>query len=72
MEKRYAVIKEGNNIVDNIILADENYKIEGFNLHELDANTFCEPEMFLNFTDGIYYQDNAFTLIRPSIQVESS
>ena len=64
---RYAALKAGSNVVENIILADDSYAIEGYTLQIISSGTFCDPGMYYNTADGLYYQDSAFSSIYPAV-----
>ncbi len=70
--KRFALIKSGNIQVNNTIQADEGLVIKGYLLQEIQADVFCEPGMFYNVSDGLYYQEREFlTISQPMEEAES-
>lgn len=65
--KRFALIKSGDIQVNNTIQADEGLFIKGYVLQEVEADVFCEPGMFYNSEDGLYYQEKEFETILPPV-----
>lgn len=60
----YAMIKNDSVLVENIILADSSFKISGYYFISYDPNTvFCEPGMYYNSANDMFYDDEAFTKI---------
>ncbi|HGT2879305.1 TPA: hypothetical protein ACM2WZ_001601 [Klebsiella variicola] len=55
MVSKYAVLKEG--VVDNIIVADDNYAPENLEVVKYIDETFCQPGMLYNKEDGLFYDD---------------
>ncbi|PPT85980.1 hypothetical protein XarzCFBP7410_01810 [Xanthomonas arboricola pv. zantedeschiae] len=58
---RYAMIQTGTDVVVNIIVSDSAFTIEGFEFRPLQDKTVCEPGMYFNRGDGLYYFDAHFT-----------
>lgn len=69
--KRYALLSEDSIAVENIIVAEPSFAQEGYFLVEIESDVFCEPGMYFNSGDGIYYQDEAFTYIYPEAEGSS-
>ncbi|MFV5113095.1 hypothetical protein [Klebsiella pneumoniae] len=46
MVSKYAVLKEG--VVENIIVADDNYSPDDFEVVKYSDETFCQPGMLYN------------------------
>lgn len=65
MAQVYAVIPKKSNYVENTILAAEGYTMTGFKVIALNGDVFCQPGMYWNEGDGLFYQDNEFTEIYP-------
>ena len=61
MAGKYAVIESG--IVKNIIIAESGYEYDGAELIEYPEGVFCQPGMFYNHSDGLFYDDKTFTKI---------
>lgn len=61
MAGNYAVIESG--IVKNIIIAESGYEYDGAELIEYPENIFCQPGMFYNKDDGLFYDDKEFSKI---------
>ncbi|HBT4702527.1 TPA: hypothetical protein MB312_005174, partial [Klebsiella pneumoniae] len=55
MAGNYAVIENG--IVINIIIAENGYEYAGADLVEYQESIFCQPGMFYNKDDGLFYDD---------------
>lgn len=55
MVSKYAVLKEG--VVDNIIVADDNYAPENLEVVKYSDETFCQPGMLYNKDDNLFYDD---------------
>ncbi|AOD13551.1 hypothetical protein VB151_10025 [Xanthomonas fragariae] len=58
---RYAMIQTGNDVVINIIVSESGFTIDGFEFRALQDTTVCEPGMYFNRRDGLYYFDAQFT-----------
>lgn len=60
----YAVIENNSLIVTNTILSDDGFEIDGCYLVGYDHDKiFCQKGMCYNSNDGVFYDDDAFTLI---------
>lgn len=59
----FAVLKKGDNQVKNIIIADDDFKIEGYETYPLGDDISCQTGMYYNKKDKIFYDDAEFTLI---------
>jgi len=57
MNKKYAVIKMSEYLVENTIVAPSEFIIEGYNLIEITKNNPAQPGAFYNPEDGRYYGD---------------
>ncbi|HBC3315465.1 TPA: hypothetical protein LZ439_001697 [Escherichia coli] len=55
MVSKYAVLKEC--VVENIIVADDNYSPDDFEVVKNSDETFCQPGMLYNKEDGLFYDD---------------
>lgn len=60
--KNYAMIADGKTLVENTIVADNNYAMPGYYFVELKDGIRCETGMFYNKDDGIYYDSPDFKL----------
>lgn len=60
---KYAVIKNGDIIVLNIIVADKTFSLKGHYLVNFSGATLCQEGMFYNVKDGRFYDNETFTLI---------
>ncbi|POW54576.1 hypothetical protein C3408_22225 [Candidatus Pantoea alvi] len=69
--KRYAVLETGTNVVENIILANESFVLDGYTLQLISNKVFCEPGMYYNVSDELYYQNPEFTTIYPAYEADS-
>ncbi|CAD7378240.1 hypothetical protein X12_001146 [Xanthomonas arboricola] len=58
---RYAMIQTGTDVVVNIIVSDSGFTIDGFEFRALQDKSVCEPGMYFNRGDGLYYFDATFT-----------
>lgn len=56
MVSKYAVLKEG--VVENIIVADDNYSPDDLEAVKYSDETFCQPGMLYNKDDGLFYDEN--------------
>lgn len=61
MAGRFAVISGG--VVKNIIIAEKDYSPDDVDIVEYSNSTFCQPGMFYNQSDGLFYDDETFTKI---------
>ncbi|MDJ0039865.1 hypothetical protein QNH99_03360 [Pantoea allii] len=61
MNKQYAVIKNGDCVVENTIVAPADYQIDGFYLVELSENNHAQPGAFYNSENGMFYGDRDYT-----------
>ncbi|MGV1608488.1 hypothetical protein [Klebsiella pneumoniae] len=61
MAGNYAVIESG--IVKNIIIAESGYEYDGAEHIEYPESVFCQPGMFYNKDDGLFYDDKEFSKI---------
>ena len=61
MVSKYAVLKEG--VVDNIIVADDNYSPDDLGVIKYGDEIFCQPGMFYNKEDGLFYDDKEYSKI---------
>ncbi|MBV0841354.1 hypothetical protein [Serratia liquefaciens] len=61
----YAVITTGGNKVENIIVADDTFSLDGFDLipFAVDVDDLCQIGMFYNEKDDRFYDDELFTKI---------
>lgn len=69
--KRYALMKTGSGKVDNVILATEDYSLSGYILREVSENIYCNPGMYLNPADQLYYQEPDFKTIYPVVSYQA-
>ncbi|CAI2401631.1 Uncharacterised protein [Serratia proteamaculans] len=67
----YAVIKTGGNKVENIIVADDYFSLDGFDLIPFAVDNLCQIGMFYNEKDDRFYDDESFTKIS-GVNVESN
>ncbi|MCO7512726.1 hypothetical protein NJH77_26140 [Serratia fonticola] len=59
----YAMLKTDSNYVENTIVADDKFSLSGFKLIKIEADVFCQPSMYFNDSDGLFYDDAEFTSI---------
>ncbi|WP_413510825.1 hypothetical protein [Serratia liquefaciens] len=59
----YAVLKIDSNYVENTIVADDKFSMTGFKLIKIEADVFCQPRMYFNDADRLFYDDAEFTHI---------
>lgn len=59
----YAVLKIDSNYVENTIVADNKFSITGFKLIKIEADVFCQPRMYFNDADSLFYDNPEFTHI---------
>ncbi|MHC3772228.1 hypothetical protein ACYDMD_08265 [Pantoea agglomerans] len=57
MNKKYAVMKMGEYLVENTIVAPSNFIIESHVLIEITKDNPAQPGAFYNPKDGRYYGD---------------
>lgn len=57
MNKKYAVMKMGEYLVENTIVAHSDFIIEGHCLIEITKDNPTQPGAFYNPKDGRYYGD---------------
>jgi len=57
MSKQFAVIKTGNYLVENTIVAPSGFTIKGCYLIEIDEENAAQPGAFYNPEDGRFYGD---------------
>ncbi|EIY8630644.1 hypothetical protein MOI73_002225, partial [Escherichia coli] len=50
-------------IVKNIIIAESGYEYDGAELIEYPESVFCQPGMFYNKADGLFYDDKEYSKI---------
>jgi hypothetical protein len=56
-----AMIKNGDNQVENTIVADDNsFNVDGYYFIDIDGK-FCQTGMYYNKKDGLFYYDEEFT-----------
>lgn len=67
----YAVLPEDSNQVENVIVATADFSLTGYILQVIQDGVFCEPGMYYNVSDGLYYQDQEFTTIYPVYESDS-
>lgn len=66
----YALIPEGSNRVENIIVASDDYQRKGYYTIRYDDTIFCQPGMFYDKKSGIFYDDKIFTKINKVSVIE--
>ncbi|ANE74278.1 hypothetical protein [Dickeya solani] len=59
----YALIKNGDTQVENLIVADENTQIDGYYIIKINAGVFCQIGNYYNQSTGLFYVDTAFTTL---------
>ncbi len=59
----YAMLKIDSNYVENTIVADDKFSITGFKLIKIEMDISCQPGMYFNDADGLFYDDAEFTTI---------
>lgn len=59
----YAMLENNSNYVDNTILADDKFSVVGFKLIKIEPEKFCQPGMYFNEIDGLFYDDEKSTVI---------
>jgi hypothetical protein len=64
-EIKYALIKNGDNVVSNIIVANSDYSLDGYYIIAIQSGVFCQPNMYYNKTDGVFYYDSKLSFIYP-------
>ena len=60
-----ALIPTGKKKVENIIVANEGFTQEGFDLVQIKSGIYCSPGMFYDSVSGLFYQDESLTVIFP-------
>jgi hypothetical protein len=60
---RYAQIATGSNVVENVILMDATFTIDGYTFNALATGQSCQPGAYYNESDGKYYIDSAFSTL---------
>jgi hypothetical protein len=59
------MIQTGSDLVVNIIVSESGFAIDGFEFRPIEESTMCEPGMYFNRRDGLYYFDPEFTQREP-------
>lgn len=67
----YALIKNGETQVENLIVADENTQIDGYYIIKVNAGVFCQIGNYYNQATGLFYVDPAFAVLA-GLPVESN
>ncbi|MEQ4510912.1 MAG: hypothetical protein ABN480_09985 [Dickeya sp.] len=62
MNKKYALIKTGNNYVENVIVANENFAVPDYYLIEVSDDKPAQPGTYYNAGDGKFYGDAAYSV----------
>lgn len=60
MSKQFALIKAGNFFVENTIVAQDDYKLDGYYLVEIGEENPAPPGAYYNPDDGKFYGDAAY------------
>ncbi len=58
---KYALIKDKDTMVKNIIVGDDNTKYKGYFLVPFQDDNFCQPGMYYNSKDGKFYFQKDFS-----------
>ncbi|QCT18519.1 hypothetical protein FEM41_02110 [Jejubacter calystegiae] len=58
---RYAILENGSNKVKNVIIAPERFSFKGNMLLKLNEQVICQPGMFYNKANGVFYYDAELT-----------
>lgn len=56
----YALIPEGSNVVENIIVANDSFKKKGYYTIKYYDSVFCQPGMYYNKNDSLFYDSPDF------------
>lgn len=56
----YALIPEGSNIVKNIIVENDSFKKNGYYAIRYYDTVFCQPGMYYNKNDNLFYDSPDF------------
>lgn len=59
----YALIKNNTIYVENIIVANDNFHLEGYYTVRYGPEVFCEIGMYYNKNGNLFYDDSEFTVI---------
>lgn len=59
----YALIKNKTIYVENIIVANDDFYLEGYYTIRYGAEVFCEIGMYYNKNSNLFYDDPEFTAI---------
>ncbi|NIG17420.1 hypothetical protein F3J37_01840 [Pantoea sp. Al-1710] len=59
MKTVFAVIKNDQTLVENVIVAEDDFNIDGYTLIPV-GDLYCQPGMFFNLKDKIFYFDEEF------------
>ncbi|CAK8736356.1 hypothetical protein SODG_000606 [Sodalis praecaptivus] len=62
----YALIPEGSNRVENIIVASDDYQRKGYYTIRYNDTIFCQPGMYYNTKTGLFYDEPEFRHINRS------
>ncbi|MDU6433528.1 MAG: hypothetical protein E6556_11665 [Pantoea sp.] len=60
MNKQYAVLKKGESLVQNTIVAPAGFGIDNYILIELTESNTAQPGAYYNSADGRFYGDANF------------
>lgn len=58
---RYAQLPVGSNVVENTILMDASFVLDGYTFIKVGSGVTCEPGSYYNKDDGLFYADSEFT-----------
>lgn len=60
------MVRVADDVVSNIVVAEREFTVDGFEFRPLLDAAVCEPGMYFNRADGRYYYDSGFTLTEKS------
>jgi len=66
---KFAQILSGSNVVENTILMEEDFVLNGYTFIRINNEITCQPGSYYNETDGLFYDNAEFTLIAGSSNI---
>lgn len=57
---RYAQLPDGSNVVQNTILIDSDFTLDGYTFIQIGEKQACDPGSYYNENDGKFYIESTF------------
>ncbi|WP_277966738.1 hypothetical protein [Pantoea trifolii] len=61
----FALIPDNSIVVENTIVAEDGFSLDGYYLIEIKSGVSCQSGMFYNSKDGLFYVDEKFKVKDP-------